>query len=241
MYWLKQEQSSLSPSLTRDNSWYSRLSSATRFSSNMWSKPGNTHKGDLDTISLSTIPPASWSENWSRWHNYFQPVVNPNTIVQWQYLVNVLQHFVHFNTGSTDPKANLTTWHNNVSDWSIHLLFEYQQGIFDIHRRTDRTVYTTTFVTSAVEHWLEREISYRIHHAGLTQRPIVLEWMLYHWDGRKEVLYLTMHSTHYIYVYMASGIWYRTTQIVREETRCHHMGYSFRLAARVLLYAPSHR
>ena len=32
-----------------------------------------------------------------------------------------------------------------------------------------------------------------------------------------------------------------TTQIAREETRCHHMGYSFRLAARVLLYAPSHR
>ena len=29
--------------------------------------------------------------------------------------------------------------------------------------------------------------------------------------------------------------------IVRQETRCRHMGYSFRLAARVLLYAPSHR
>ena len=28
---------------------------------------------------------------------------------------------------------------------------------------------------------------------------------------------------------------------MREETRCHHMGYSFRLAARVLLYASSHR
>ena len=28
--------------------------------------------------------------------------------------------------------------------------------------------------------------------------------------------------------------------IVREETCCHHIGYSFRLAARVLLYAPSH-
>ena len=27
----------------------------------------------------------------------------------------------------------------------------------------------------------------------------------------------------------------------REETRFSHMGYSFRLAARVLLYAPSHR
>ena len=30
-------------------------------------------------------------------------------------------------------------------------------------------------------------------------------------------------------------------QIVREETCCRHMGYSFRLTARVLLYAPSHR
>ena len=28
---------------------------------------------------------------------------------------------------------------------------------------------------------------------------------------------------------------------MREETRYHHMGYSFRLAARVLLQAPSHR
>ena len=27
----------------------------------------------------------------------------------------------------------------------------------------------------------------------------------------------------------------------REETRCHHIGYSFQLAARVLLYASSHR
>ena len=32
-----------------------------------------------------------------------------------------------------------------------------------------------------------------------------------------------------------------TTQIVREETRYSHMGYSFRLAANILLYAPSHR
>ena len=41
--------------------------------------------------------------------------------------------------------------------------------------------------------------------------------------------------------YMASDIWLRTILIVREETRCHYIGYSFRLAARVLLYAPSHR
>ena len=40
---------------------------------------------------------------------------------------------------------------------------------------------------------------------------------------------------------MASGIWLRTTQIAREETRCRHVGYSLRLAARALLYASSHR
>ena len=55
------------------------------------------------------------------------------------------------------------------------------------------------------------------------------------------MFYLTTHSTHFIYGYMALDIWLRTTQIVREETRCRHMSYSFRLAARVLLYASSHR
>ena len=40
---------------------------------------------------------------------------------------------------------------------------------------------------------------------------------------------------------MASDIWLRTILIVRKETRCRHIGYSFRLMARVLLYAPSHR
>ena len=60
-------------------------------------------------------------------------------------------------------------------------------------------------------------------------------------EGRKEMFYLTTHSTHFIYGYMASDIWFRTILIVRKETRCRHIGYSFRLAARVLLYAPSHR
>ena len=61
------------------------------------------------------------------------------------------------------------------------------------------------------------------------------------WEGRKEMFYLTTHSTHFIYGYMASDIWLRTILIVRKETRCRHIGYSFRLTARVLLYAPSHR
>ena len=55
------------------------------------------------------------------------------------------------------------------------------------------------------------------------------------------MFYLTTHSTHFIYGYMASDIWLRTILIVRKETRCRHLGYSFRLTARVLLYAPSYR
>ena len=57
--------------------------------------------------------------------------------------------------------------------------------------------------------------------------------------SHKEIFYLTTHSTRFIYGYMASDVWYGTTQIMREETRCHHMGYAFRVAARVL--ASSHK
>ena len=60
-------------------------------------------------------------------------------------------------------------------------------------------------------------------------------------EREREMFYLTTHSTHFIYGYMASDIWLRTILIVRKETRCCHMGYSYRLTARVLLYAPSHR
>ena len=56
-------------------------------------------------------------------------------------------------------------------------------------------------------------------------------------EGRKEIFYLTTHSTHFIYGYMASDIWLRSILIVRKETRCCHISYSFQLAA----YASSHR
>ena len=55
------------------------------------------------------------------------------------------------------------------------------------------------------------------------------------------MFYLMTHSTHFIYGYMASDIWLRTILIVKKETRCCHIGYSYRLTARVLLYAPYHR
>ena len=60
-------------------------------------------------------------------------------------------------------------------------------------------------------------------------------------EREREMFYLTTHSTHFIYGYMASDIWLRTILIVRKETRCRHIGYCYRLTARVLLYAPSHR
>ena len=73
----------------------------------------------------------------------------------------------------------------------------------------------------------------------LVQWPAKLETIC---DKREsEMFYLTTHSTHFIYSYMASDIWLRTILIVRKETRCRHIGYSYRLAARDLLYAPSHR
>ena len=50
------------------------------------------------------------------------------------------------------------------------------------------------------------------------------------------MFFLITHSTHFIYAYMVSDI-----QIAREETCCCLMGYSFRLAARVLLYTPTDR
>ena len=59
--------------------------------------------------------------------------------------------------------------------------------------------------------------------------------------GKKEMFYLTTHSTHFIYGYMVSDIWYRTTHIAREETRCRHIGYSFRFAASDLLHGSPHR
>ena len=41
---------------------------------------------------------------------------------------------------------------------------------------------------------------------------------------------------------MASDIWLRTILIVKKETRCRHIGYSFRLAARVLyMHHPTDR
>ena len=57
----------------------------------------------------------------------------------------------------------------------------------------------------------------------------------------KEIFYLTTHSTHFYFTVIWRQAYGKGPHIVREETRCRQMGYSFRLTARLLLYAPSHR
>ena len=87
-------------------------------------------------------------------------------------------------------------------------------------------------------------ISMRLPDSALEQTlPPSLLWiyLVSRLVREREMFYLTTHSTHFIYGYMASDIWLRTILIVRKETRCRHIGYSYRLTARVLLYAPSHR
>ena len=62
---------------------------------------------------------------------------------------------------------------------------------------------------AAAEELLTRPI------AALLRRRVALSWN----ERRKEMFYLTTHSTHFIYGYMASDIWLRTILIVREEGR----------------------
>ena len=83
---------------------------------------------------------------------------------------------------------------------------------------------------------------------NISQKPMVMYWRFAHGSYERYRAFgggICRHgalvSTHFIYGYMASDIWLRTILIVRKETRCRHIGYSYRLTTRVLLYAPSHR
>ena len=55
------------------------------------------------------------------------------------------------------------------------------------------------------------------------------------------MFYLTTHSTHFILrLYGVGHMVKEVFQVVKEETRCQHIDYSYRLTASVLLYAPFH-
>ena len=90
--------------------------------------------------------------------------------------------------------------------------------------------------------WSDMDLSRHTDCSGKSAKPLHGN-LIYHYTlhTEREMFYLTTHSTHFIYGYMASDIWLRTILIVRKETRCRHIDYSYRLTARVLLCAPSHR
>ena len=47
----------------------------------------------------------------------------------------------------------------------------------------------------------------RLGRAGDVQQPHLADQLLQHAEGTKETVYLTTHSTHFIYRYIASDIW----------------------------------
>ena len=64
-----------------------------------------------------------------------------------------------------------------------------------------------------------------------------------HSDSERErnVLFNDALNTFYLRLYGVRHMVKDHSDSEREDTRCRHIGYSFRLAARVILYAPSHR
>ena len=67
--------------------------------------------------------------------------------------------------------------------------------------------------------------------------------LINHSDGRKEihVLFNDTLNTFYLRSYGVRHVVKDHSDGEREETRCRHVGYSFRIAAMVILYASSHR
>ena len=113
-------------------------------------------------------------------------------------------------------------------------------GLRGVHPGGNRTLYILCTVYNACSQSVGN-----LHGPQVTWNcallVVVVRYFNVHIQGEREMFYLTTHSTHFIYGYMASDIWLRTILIVRKETRCRHIGYSYRLTARVLLYSPSHR
>ena len=67
------------------------------------------------------------------------------------------------------------------------------------------------------------EFSFKSAKSRVVQMPNLCE-------GRKEMVYLMMHSTHFIYCYMASDSIKDYSDIEDEKRSRHYMTYCFRLA-----------
>ena len=114
--------------------------------------------------------------------------------------------------------------------------------IFYVHHTTDRIAHTVAFYYTSCGFTMRDRSDDPSHQEQKLYRSVMmievifLSNVTFKSEREREMFYLTTHSTHFIYGYMASEIWLRTILIVRKETRCRHIGYSYRLTARVLLY-----
>ena len=88
----------------------------------------------------------------------------------------------------------------------------------------------TCYLFTALCHFIKE-------HTGSTPEQVYKSPL----EGRKEnVLFKDAFNTFYLWLY-GIGHMVKDHSDSNRETHCHHMGYSFRLAAMVLLYASSHR
>ena len=77
---------------------------------------------------------------------------------------------------------------------------------------TDKITHTTTFVNPVVEHWLEVKINtlssqcvvYFVLLQDIPKHACDDKQYMVQWCKREKCFYLTTHSTHFIYGYMAS-------------------------------------
>ena len=79
-----------------------------------------------------------------------------------------------------------------------------------------------------------------LHHT-MVDTPTELHPTVLHHQRKRNVLFNDALNTFYLRLYGVGHMVKGPFLIVRKETRCRHIGYSYRLTARVLLYAPSHR
>ena len=156
-------------------------------------------------------------------------------------MVYLTTHSIHFIYGYMAREREMFYLTTHLT----HFIYSYMA-------RKREMFYLTTHLTHFIYGYMAREMFYLTTHSThfiygymARERNVLfndaLDTFYLRLYGEREMFYLTTHSTHFIYGYMASHIWLRTILIVRKETHCRHIGYSYRLTARVLLYAPSHR
>ena len=130
-------------------------------------------------------------------------IINENYIhLRYQMLIYHVKHF---------------TWTNWTGTGGIFHPWQFYFWIFELFRcknRNDSIRNISIFsqkifsYSELVEMWLDGGCCYG---GWPLNRSLFYDNM----QGRKDMFYLTTHSTHFIYGYMASDIWYRTIQIAR--------------------------